>query len=91
MDLSQNRIFMLRDAASKNDKDLIKLLMTDENYHHDQGQEAIAIAMSCNHLEIVYELLSFPGSLDKFFNMNQFRVDNGLRDAVQNYITKRDN
>ena len=73
-----------RKAAANNDMDTIKRIMANDDYKICVGKEAIGIAMACNYDDIVYEILSYPGALDEFFN-HHFKVDNGLRLAVKKY------
>lgn len=75
----------LRKAAAENDMSTIKKMMSSPEYNVQQGKEAIGIAFTRKNNGIAYQLLSFPGALDEFFN-HPFKVDNGLKEDVMNYI-----
>jgi hypothetical protein len=83
-------ILKLRSAASENDMQTIKNTMNDSGYCIAYGKEAIGISLSRNYNNITYELLAYPGALDEFFN-SPFKVDNGCRQKVSEYINMKNN
>lgn len=89
MDDKTVKIMKLREAAANNDMETVIYIMNDSSYCYEIGREAVGIAFARMHYDIAYQLLSFPGSLDKFFD-HPFMVDNGLKSSVKNYIMKRE-
>lgn len=88
---THNTMYLLiRSAAANNDMDSIREIMKDDSYNVDMGKEAIGIAMICNNNNIAYELLSYPGALEEFFN-HPFKVDNGLGKLVEIYKRNKQN
>ena len=78
----------LWEATSKNDMEQVIKLINNKEFTIDIGITAVGIAFVRKHYDIAYELLSQEGALDKYFN-RPFIVDQGLRDAVANYIIKK--
>lgn len=90
MDPSLQAIFDLRAAAARNDMRTVKQMMRRDDYTFEMGREAIAIAFTRNNLDIAYELLSHPGSVESLFSdpINMFMVDAGLKASLDKYIKR---
>lgn len=82
-------IWGLMRASSNKDMTTVKQYMSIHGYNIDIGKQALGIALSMRHCDIAYQLLSFPGALEDYFD-HPFKVDRGLRKAVQEYINRID-
>lgn len=85
MDRTSTNIMELREAASMNDIGKVIAIMSDPSYTYEIGREAVGIALTLRHTDVAYQLLSYPGALDSFFD-HPYMVDNGLRASVAKFI-----
>lgn len=86
--MSTEYVLALWKATSENNMEEVIKLIKNKEFTIDIGITAVGIALARKHNDIAYELLSQEGALDKYFD-RPFIVDRYLRDAVANYIIKK--